>query len=76
MGAPNSFDSKVLAELERLDPEEAKAYQEDLDAIEDFQAMEEMEGDSLALFLDDDLDDQIEDQEYEELGEHDPFESF
>jgi len=61
----SGFESKVLAELEREDPEEAQAYLEDLEAA-DQAANEEIM----------DLEKEIDLHDDEELGEFDPFENF
>lgn len=61
----SGFESKVLAELEREDPEEAQAYLEDLEVAQGAEDEEIM-----------DLDKEIELYDDEELGEFDPFENF
>jgi hypothetical protein len=66
----SGFDSKVLAELEREDPEEAQAYLEDLAAAE-------AEADAIDMGVNDDLFDiEMALHDEEELGEFDPFENF
>jgi hypothetical protein len=65
----SGFDSKVLAELEREDPEEAQAYLEDLEAAAEAEAVD--------MEINDDLFDiEMALRDEEELGEFDPFENF
>jgi hypothetical protein len=67
----SGFESKVLAELEREDPEEAQAYLEDLEAAQE--AADEEDPD---LRWQRASEVEIALHEDEELGEFDPFENF